>query len=70
MLDPATVLQTVRMMALPMMEAGKTIQMRDFVRVQVCFRITGGYFADPCGFLREIADTPFWKLDRKGNVKL
>ena len=30
----------------------------------------GGYFADPDGFLWEVAYNPFWKLDRKGNVKL
>jgi hypothetical protein len=30
----------------------------------------GGYFADPDGFLWEIAYNPFWKLDQKGNVKL
>jgi uncharacterized protein len=29
----------------------------------------GGYFADPDGFLWEVAFNPFWKLDRKGNVK-
>jgi hypothetical protein len=30
----------------------------------------GGYFADPDGFLREVAHNPFWKFDRKGNVKI
>jgi uncharacterized protein len=30
----------------------------------------GGYFADPDGFLWEVAYNPFWKLDRKGNVML
>ncbi|OPY37388.1 MAG: Glyoxalase-like domain protein [Methanoregula sp. PtaU1.Bin051] len=30
----------------------------------------GGYFADPDGFIWEVAYNPFWKLDRKGNVKL
>ena len=30
----------------------------------------GGYFADPDGFLWEVAFNPFWKLDRKGNVQL
>jgi uncharacterized protein len=30
----------------------------------------GGYFADPDGFLWEVAYNPFWKLDRNGNVKL
>jgi uncharacterized glyoxalase superfamily protein PhnB len=30
----------------------------------------GRYFADPDGFFREVAYNLFWKLDRKGNVKL
>jgi uncharacterized glyoxalase superfamily protein PhnB len=30
----------------------------------------GRYFADHDGFLWEVAYNPFWKLDRKGNVKL
>jgi uncharacterized protein len=29
----------------------------------------GGYFADPDGFLWEIEYNPFWKMDRKENVK-
>jgi hypothetical protein len=29
-----------------------------------------GYFADPDGHAWEVAHNPFWKLDKKGNVKL
>ena len=29
-----------------------------------------GYFADPEGFLWEVAWNPHWKLDKRGNVKL
>ena len=29
-----------------------------------------GYFADPDGYLWEVAYNPFWKLDDKGNVSL
>jgi len=29
-----------------------------------------GYFADPDGFLWEVAYNPMWTLDEKGNVKL
>jgi uncharacterized protein len=29
-----------------------------------------GYFADPDGFLWEVAYNPIWALDEKGNVKL
>jgi uncharacterized protein len=29
-----------------------------------------GYFADPDGFLWEVAYNPIWALDKKGNVKL
>ena len=30
----------------------------------------GGYFADPDGFLWEVAFNPFWTLDQDGNVTL
>ncbi len=29
-----------------------------------------GYFADPDGYLWEVAFNPFWKLDESGNVSL